>query len=205
MYTPKHFLEDRTPVLHEIMRSNSFATLVTHGPGRMMASHLPFLVDDTRGELGTLRAHMAHANPQWQDFAGGTEALVIFAGPHAYISPSWYGPGPRTPTWDYLAVHAYGTAVILDPPATMTLLHDLVSTYESSFPRPWTLDTQSAGHIEALAKGIVAFEIEISRLEGKAKMSQNRPADQPGVAAALDASGDPVAAAVAREIRARTP
>ncbi len=203
MYTPKHFLEDHTPVLHEIMRSNSFATLVTHGPGGMTASHLPFLIDDTRGEFGTLRGHMARANSQWQDFVDGAEVLVIFAGPHAYISPSWYGPGKSVPTWDYLAVHAYGPAVVLEDAATLALLRDQVSTYESGFARPWTLDAQPAGYIEALSKGVVAFEIEISRLEGKAKLSQNRPADQPGVAAALEAGGDAMAAAVAQEIRAR--
>jgi transcriptional regulator len=202
MYTPRHFAETRLEVLHQTIRENPFASLVSHGAGGLVATHLPFLLDPERGELGTLRAHMARANPQWRDFSSD-EVLVVFEGPHAYISPSWYAADLAVPTWNYLAVHAYGTpALLTDEAEALALLSDQVSHFESPFEQPWSAATLPSTYLDPLVKAIVAFEIPITRLEGKAKMSQNRAQDQIRVAGKLESFGDPTSLAVAREIRA---
>ena len=205
MYTPRDFEEQRLHVLHDAMRANPFAALVTGGEGGPIATHLPFIVDPARGEFGTLRGHMARANRQWQAFAATDEALVIFGGAHAYISPSWYETALAVPTWNYLAVHAYGRPEIIEgPAAVLALLHDQVATFEARFEQPWTANGLPGEWLEARINAIVAFEIPIARIEGKAKMSQNRPADQARVAAALAASGDAMAIGTANEMRARS-
>jgi len=108
MYIPEAFREDRLDVLHSLMREHSFATIVSSGEAGLMATHLPLLLDATRGPKGTIVGHMARANPHWQDFRGDVEALMIFQGPHGYVSPSWYTTPYAVPTWNYVAVHAYG-------------------------------------------------------------------------------------------------
>ena len=206
MYTPKHFEEARLPVLHNMMRANSFATLVSaDASGVPVASHLPVMLDDSRGEFGTLIAHVARANPQWQAFDGSREALVIFTGAHGYVSPSWYSTDRAVPTWNYLAVHAYGRPKLIEEgAAVLRMLGELVAKYESGREIPWRLDSAPAEYIAAMARAIVAFEIPIDRIEGKVKLSQNRPEDAGNVIAALMAQGDagPVALAEAmRELR----
>lgn len=124
-------MEERTAI-HAMMHANSFATLITTDlKGRPFASHLPFLWDTFQGEFGTLRAHMARGNPQWEHFQAGQEALVVFAGPHAYISPSWYENQPAVPTWNYAAVHAYGAPRLLDADGLKRLLYESVEFYEA--------------------------------------------------------------------------
>jgi transcriptional regulator len=205
MYTPREFEEQRLDVLHDAMRANPFAALVSGGEGGPVATHLPFILDPARGEFGTLRGHMARANRQWRAFAGGDEVLVIFGGAHAYISPSWYETDLAVPTWNYVAVHAYGTPEIIDDhAAALALLRDQVATFEARFEQPWTADGLPGEWLDARARAIVAFEIPIARIEGKAKMSQNRPAEQARVAATLAASGDAMALATANEMRARS-
>ena len=206
MYTPKHFEEARLPVLHNMMRANSFATLVSaDASGVPVATHLPVMLDDSRGEFGTLIAHVARANPQWQAFDGSREALVIFTGAHGYVSPSWYSTDRAVPTWNYLAVHAYGRPKLIEEgAAVLRMLGELVAKYESGREIPWRLDSAPAEYIAAMARAIVAFEIPIDRIEGKVKLSQNRPEDAWNVIAALMAQGDagPVALAEAmRELR----
>lgn len=206
MYTPKHFEEARLPVLHNMMRANSFATLVSaDASGVPVATHLPVMLDDSRGEFGTLIAHVARANPQWQAFDGSREALVIFTGAHGYVSPSWYSTDRAVPTWNYLAVHAYGRPKLIEEgAAVLRMLGELVAKYESGREIPWRLDSAPAEYIAAMARAIVAFEIPIDRIEGKVKLSQNRPEDAGNVIAALMAQGDagPVALAEAmRELR----
>jgi transcriptional regulator len=165
---------------------------VTATDGPPQASHLPFLLDQDRGPKGTLLAHMARANPQWREFRRlterGGEALVAFQGPHAYVSPTWYGPGEAVPTWNYVAVHAYGTPrVIDDPPEVRGLLERLVRQQESGFEAPWSLERAEEAYITRMLRGIVAFQIPIARLEAKAKLNQNRTPDQRrGAAAALE-------------------
>jgi transcriptional regulator len=187
MYIPKAFLEEDQPLLHELMRQYNFATLVTQHEGAPFATHLPFMLDAERGPHGTLLAHMARANPQWHMFASGQPALVIFQGPHAYITPSWYEPiAPSVPTWNYAVVHAYGVPrVVEEREALRGMLERLVDTHEAGFEQPWRLNAPG-DYMDRMMRAIVGFEIEITRLEGKLKLSQNRPAaDQRRVAAEL--------------------
>ena len=189
MYTPAHFqIEDRD-TLHGFMRQHSFATIVSHDGQIPHATHMPVLLNPTQGPHGTLLSHMARANPQWRHFTGA-EVLVIFTGPHAYISPAWYVTEPAVPTWNYTAVHAYGIPrIVTQQDRFAQMLHDLVEFYEAERPNRWH-GVLSAEFRDGLMKGIVGIEIEITRLEGKFKLSQNRPQDTPGIIAALDACTD---------------
>ncbi len=193
MYLPKSFEQTDLPTLHNLMEEYNFATLVSQQQGQPIASHLPFLLDRQAGQFGTLKAHMAQANPQWRSFEDG-EVLVIFQGPHAYISPSWYEVSPSVPTWNYAIIHAYGRA---KPLADAAALHDmmgsLVDRHESGLDQPWSMAGLSEQYTQNMLAAIVAFEIEITRLEGKFKLNQNRSeTDQQQVAAEL-AKGDPLA------------
>lgn len=198
MYIPEAFRETDRKALHQLMRQNSFATLITINGGAPLASHLPILVDSDRGDYGTLRAHMARANPQWRDFGNGHEALAIFQGPHAYVSPSWYETHPSVPTWNYAVVHAYGKARLIDDRAELrSLLESSVRFYESGFEKPWAFELPEK-FLEKMMDMIVGFEIPISRIEGKFKLSQNRPeSDRRRVKRTLENSADPLAKAVA--------
>ncbi len=191
MYIPKAFREDDLEKLHKLMQEYSFAALVTQQDGVPVATHLPFLLDMERGQYGTLMAHMARANPQWRTFNSGQEALVIFQGPHAYISPSWYEVELSVPTWNYAAVHAYGVPRIIDDKATLyDLLKALIERHEAQFEKPWDFQLPE-DYLQKMMQGTVGFEIEITRLEGKFKMSQNRSAsEQQRVKAALRESQD---------------
>ena len=194
MYIPAHFREDDQSTLQAFIRDHSFGILVTQYEGAPFASHLPFLYDAGRGPNGTLIAHMARANPQWQSFDGTREALVIFSGPHAYISPSWYEDELSVPTWNYAAVHAYGNPqLITDHAELYDLLKALIQVNEAQFEHPWTYQLPE-DYLEKMMRGIVGFTIPISRLEGKYKMNQNRSAnDQARVIAALQESNPELA------------
>ena len=196
MYIPKHFREDDLKTLHELMRAYSFATLITHHEGVPYATHLPFILDTQRGQYGTLLAHMARANPQWHDFNSEQEVLVTFQGPHAYISPSWYEVELSVPTWNYAAIHAYGIPnIIEDGEELYRLLKVLIETHESQFENPWPFRLPD-DYLQKMMRGIVAFEIEITRLEGKFKMSQNRTeSERENVVTALQVSPDTMAVA----------
>jgi transcriptional regulator len=208
MYVPKHFAVPDSSACHKLIAGNSFAELVTVGPdGAPFASHLPFLLDAARGPHGTLVAHMARANPQWQHFASGKPSLAVFHGPHAYISPAWYATHPAVPTWNYVAVHAYGTPKIIDDvKAVRDILQRLVALNEAANGTDWRIGGLTEDYLAGMVRGIVAFELPIDRLEGKAKLSQNRDAtDQARVAAALEKSTDPAAKATAAAMRAVAP
>jgi transcriptional regulator len=203
MYTPEAFRSDDIVTLHTLMQEYNFATLVTMQPddGVPIASHLPFVIDTQHGShgYGTLVGHMARANPQWRSFASEREVLVIFQGPHAYISPSWYAEALSVPTWNYAVVHAYGKPRIVED---ATILHDmlriLVEQSEAQFEKPWPFDLPQ-DYMQKMMRGIVGFEIEISRLEGKFKLNQNRSlTDQVHVAATLQSSGDTLSEDVAQ-------
>jgi transcriptional regulator len=185
MYIPPAYSIEEREQLYAFMEANTFATLVTVDDGAPFATHLPVMIDRRRGEQGYVLAHMAKTNPQWQHFANGQEVLLIFQGPHAYISPSWYASDFVVPTWNYIAVHVYGVPQLVDDQATVQqMLTDLVDLHESVMESPWTF-TWSERHSN-LTRAIVAFTLEIRRMEGKAKLSQNRPlADQQGAIAAL--------------------
>lgn len=204
MYLPEHFRESESARLHEVMRRHSFATVVSKQYGELMASHLPLVIDAERGERGTLIGHMARANPQWRSFDSSAEALVIFHGPHAYISPSWYETELAVPTWNYVAVHAYGTPRLIAGDGLLEVIQDTVERYESRFEEPWTIERLPEEFVARLAKAIVGFEIPISRMEGKFKLNQNRGyADHQGVIAALAAAGDEMSVAVAQLMQQR--
>jgi|SRR5579859_1867879 len=204
MYIPPAFREDDLAALHQLMRDYSFAIVVTQQDGMPIATHLPLLVESERGVYGTLVGHMARANSQWRGFDGEQEALVIFQGPHAYITPSWYEPGVNVPTWNYAAVHAYGKPRVIEDTAMLKkLLHASVQTFEAGFEQPWALDMAEKEFQQKL-KGIVGFEMEITRLEGKFKMSQNRSAsEQERVASELSKSEDALSAGVGAVMRKR--
>src|SRR5712692_2294121 len=196
MYIPKAFREDDISRLHTFMEAYSFATLVTQHESIPFATHLPFLLDAERGPNGILLAHMARANPQWHDFASAQEVLVIFQGPHTYISPSWYEVELSVPTWNYAVVHAYGLPhLIEDGEELYKLLKTLIQTHEAHFEKPWSFQL-SEDYLQKMMRGIVGFEIEITRLEGKFKLSQNRTAtERENVIAALQESTNTAALA----------
>lgn len=176
MYIPAAFKETDTTRLQEFMHHNGFALLTTHSPRGMIASHLPLLLDPTRGPLGTLVGHFAKANEQAADF--GSEALAVFSGPHAYVSPTWYQTPNTVPTWNYVAVHAYGVlSPIEDRKQLAGILTSIVDKYESSRPQPWPFDPNTNFH-QKMMDGIIGFQIEITRLEGKWKLNQNHPPER---------------------------
>ena len=195
MYVPQVFALDDKSEIDRIIRQFSFGLLVTAPGGAPQATHLPFLWDAATGPKGTLLGHMARANSHWRDFArlaaAEQEALVVFQGEHGYVSPNWYQPGPAVPTWNYLAVHLYGRPRLVEAPAEMrAMMVRLADGYEQGFETPWSLDSQPADYEAKMMRGIVAFEIPVTRVEAKAKLSQNRPAgDRTAVIAALEASG----------------
>lgn len=197
MYTPESFRVDDIGKLQSFMAENGFATLVTHHDGSPFASHIPVHIDPAVGPFGTLRTHVARANPQWQHI-DEAEVLVVFHGAHAYISPRWYRSELMVPTWNYDAVHAYGRARFVDDAGLHGILEQLVAQYEGGRVTPWTLDSLPADFVQKLRGAIVGIEIEITRLEGKSKMSQNRSvADQRGAIEGLKEAGDPLSMAVA--------
>jgi len=207
VYLPPAFTETRTEVLIEHIGRHEFGTLVSHGKEGLIASQIPFLVERRDGLL-YLQAHLARANPQLADLDGRGEALAIFPGPHAYISPSWYGPGPAVPTWNYAAVHAYGTPrTIADPDWLRDFVHRLTVRHEAREPAPpWRMEDLPETYVRSMLNGIIGVEIAVSRLEGKFKLSQNRPAaDRPNIIAALERREDAESQAVARLMREREP
>lgn len=197
MYVPFSFRMDDPAELRAFMRRHSFATLVTQGRVGMVASHLPLLLDPDAGPRGRLLGHMARANPQWRDVEG--EALAVFSGPHAYISPTWYEAPGTVPTWNYVAVHAYGPLrLVEDRDALRDILRRTVATYERPMPAPWTYD-EADPDIDWMLGAVVGFEVEIARIEGKAKLNQNHPEERRRkVIRALEARTDDDSRAIAR-------
>jgi len=196
MYQPPHFREERREVLHAMMRAHPLAALVTFSDGRLDANHVPMLLDAGRGPQGTLLAHIARANDLARRHDSGIEVLVIFQGAESYISPSWYETkretGKVVPTWNYVTVHAHGRLRIFDDPAWLRRqISALTETHEAGRALPWHVDDAPEAFLQSQVKGIVGIEIEITALEGKWKVSQNRPAaDREGVYAGLSADGD---------------
>jgi transcriptional regulator len=193
MYAPDAFKVDDLARLHAMMRRYPFALLLTKTSDNLEATHLPFMIDAERGPHGTLLAHMARANPHWQLFDGQREAMVVFTGPHAYISPSWYSEKATVPTWNYVAIHAYGRPVIVnDKTRVRAMLERLVSEHEAYVKPPWST-AQAGDYVQQQLDYIVAFEMEVTRLQGKFKLNQNRSRlDQEGVVRALGGSEDPM-------------
>jgi transcriptional regulator len=201
MYQPPAFKEDRVPILHDAIRTIGFGTLVTCGTAGMEASHIPMLLDPEPSPFGTLQGHLARANPQWKGASG--EAFAIFLGPNAYVSPSWYPSKAETgkvvPTWNYLAVHAYGDLSFFDDPAQLReQVRRLTDTHEQGRAVPWAISDAPEDFIATMLGAIVGFRLTIRRLEGKWKLSQNRSeADRVGVRDGLIREGGDTATAMA--------
>ena len=198
MYVPAHFEESRTEALHDLIAQNPFGSLVTHGKNGLDANHIPFLLLPEEGKLGTLHAHVARANPVWQDVADGDEVMVIFRAGDAYISPTWYPSKheahKQVPTWNYRVAHAHGRITVRDDERFVRgVVARLTRTHEASQPTPWKMSDAPADYTDALLKMIVGIEIEITRIEGKLKLSQNKEMrDIVGAGEALKTNGERV-------------
>jgi len=197
MYVPAHFKEDHVPVLHDAIRQIGFASLVTCGEGGIDANHLPMLVSPEPAPFGTLHGHVARANPQWEFARHGGNALAIFLGPNAYITPSWYPTKQQTgkvvPTWNYLAIHAYGEISFFHDREQLRIhVGKLTEAHEASRTSPWAVTDAPTDYLDKMLGAIVGFNLVITRLEGKWKMSQNRsPEDVVGVRDGLAHDGAP--------------
>ncbi|PVZ38778.1 FMN-binding negative transcriptional regulator [Pseudomonas sp. CC120222-01a] len=196
MYNSKPHQEHDLERLHQHMRETRLAVLVSHGEQGLLATHLPVLLDSQEGEFGTVYAHLARANRQWQDLEQGAEALLVFPGANAYVSPSYYpskAENPKVvPTWNYLAVHAYGTAeVIHDAAPLLQIVSRLTDRHEQGRSAPWKVADAPADYLDGMLRAIVGIRLPIARLQGARKLSQNRSAeDIAGVRDGLGASPD---------------
>lgn len=203
MYIPAHFEETRLDVMAALFRRYPLATLVTVGEAGLTANHVPLLYDADPAPYGTLRGHLAKANTQWRDFRAEFGALAVFQGPQAYVSPSFYPSkhehGRVVPTWNYITVHVRAKLIVRDDPAWIrNQVTELTNSREAAFSAPWQVSDAPSGYIDGLLNAIVGIELCITSLEGKWKVSQNRPAaDRDGVAEHLE-STDPE---MARRIR----
>jgi transcriptional regulator len=195
VYVPSDFREERVEVLHDTIRKLALGTLVTAGADGLIASHIPMLLDPAPQPFGTLSGHIARANPQAEALRAGAPALAIFLGPEAYISPGWYATkresGKVVPTWNYVAIHASGSVRFFDDAERLqALVTRLTELHEAPRPEPWAVSDAPASYIKGMLRAIVGFELAIERLEGKWKMTQNRPAaDRAGVVEGLKREG----------------
>jgi transcriptional regulator len=177
MYVPPAFAQNDLPTLHSFIERHSFGLLVSSIEKTPFGSHLPILLRRNEGPHGTLVGHMARANPHWQEIVGQT-ALVVFTGPHTYISPTWYEAPNVVPTWNFTAVHVTGTVEIFEGHEELrSILQETVQVYEQSMPNPWSFD-DSGTFAERMMAQIVGFRIPIERIEGKFKLSQNQPVER---------------------------
>jgi len=208
MYQPPQFRENRKEIMHELMRSHPFATLITIKDGDICADHLPLLIHSEASQYGTIRGHIAKGNPLWCNESAGFNALAIFQGPQAYITPSWYPSkkvhGKVVPTWNYAVVHARGKLRFIDDRDWLAAhLIELTSRNERHRAAPWKISDAPRDYVERLLRGIVGFELEITSLEGKWKVSQNKEAkDRKGVQNGLLLESNQDATAIAELVEA---
>lgn len=207
MYQPSRFQSTDLGAMHELMRDNPLATIISLTPDGLNANHIPLHLVPDAGEFGTLRAHVARANPMWRDLSPGVDTLIIFQGPNCYISPSFYPTkqedGKVVPTWNYAVVHAYGTLQVFDDAAWVrTNLQDLTRRHEANSPQPWTIEDAPPDYIEKMVGAVVGIELVIGKISAKFKMSQNQnAAAHAGVVAGLQQRGDASALAVANMVQ----
>ena len=177
MYLPKHYAVTDRQQLHDFIKGNGFGIMFSGNGPEPVASHLPFILDESAGEQGTLLSHMAGANLQWRH-ADGQQVLTVFHGPHTYVSPTWYQDPETVPTWNYVAVHVYGILkVVQDQERIQNILARITDYYEASLPQPWQAEFTSE-YAQQMVKRIVAFEIEIDKMQGKWKLNQNHPEER---------------------------
>lgn len=208
MYQPPHFRETRLDVLHALVRAHPLGLLICNSPDGPVANPLPFLLDAEPAPHGRLRAHLAKANPQWRMLAESPDALVVFQGVDSYITPSWYETkretGKVVPTWNYAIVQVRGRVRVMDDANWLAgQIAELTATHEATRAEPWHVTDAPDAFVAAQIKGIVGLEIEIASIEGKWKVSQNRPvADRVGVAEGLEAdNSSPQRTEMARLVR----
>lgn len=203
MYIPKQFEEPRIEVMHELIRAYPLATLATHSLGGLNANHIPLHLSESPAPYGTLRGHIARANPVLGEIAEGTETLAIFHGPNSYITPSWYATkkdtGKVAPTWNYAVVHAYGVLRVVDNASWLRAQLDALTNHnEASLPEPWSVSDAPTEYVERIMAAIVGIEMVITKLLGKWKVSQNQPSqNQASVILGLKVSGLPGSEAMA--------
>jgi transcriptional regulator len=206
MYTPTHFDETRGDVLHALMREHPFGLLITQNAAGIEANGVPFLFDPDRGPHGTLRAHVARANPVWREARTDVESLVVFQGPQTYISPAWYATKAQTgkvvPTWNYVMVEARGRLQVRDDPEwVLRMVSQLTDRHEGARAEPWKVGDAPADFVATMLKAIVGIEIELTSLRGKWKVSQNRPAaDREGVIKGLGELPDDASRAMSAQV-----
>ncbi len=208
MYEVRHFAEDRLAVQHELIEAHPLGLMICNdADGRLAANQIPFMLLPELGEFGTLRAHVARANPQWTELQSVQECLVVFQGEEAYVSPNWYPSkqqhGKVVPTWNYVTVHVWGKPVVIDDPAWIRAQVDqMTEKHEATQSKPWAVDDAPIDFTSSMIKGVVGIEIAISDIKGKWKVSQNRSReDISGVSTGLSASGkDAIADHVAQHI-----
>ncbi len=209
MYSPTWFREERLEVLQDAVDKISFGTLVTAGGSGIKASHIPMLIDRTRGSQGTLFGHVARGNSQWRDSKAGEEGLAMFLGPNAYITPRWYKSKQETgkvvPTWNYITVHIRGPVRFFEnQERLMDIVTKLTNHHEAYSKSPWRVTDALADYIRKELRSIVGFEMEITRIEGKWKLSQNRSqADRVGVRRGLVERGLSYDEEVSKELNSR--
>jgi transcriptional regulator len=202
MYTPSHFKQEDLAAIHEMMARIGFASLVTNSASGLIATHAPTLFDPADGEHGTLRGHIARANAQWKTSLTDSEAMAIFTGPHGYVSPQWYASkrehGRVVPTWNYIAIHAYGHVKFSDDrELLLNIVTRLTEKHEAGFEHPWHVSDAPADYIQSMLGAIIAFEMPISRIEATWKLSQNKTeADRVGAMNGLKEQGNDVADAM---------
>ena len=207
MYIPRHNEEKRVPVLHALMRAQSFGTLVTSGRSGLVATHLPIMLEQDGSAYGVLKCHVSRANSQWREFDSSVEAMAIFAGDHHYVSASWYpeaaNTGAEVPTWNYVVVHAYGTLRVMDSDDELHRhLETLTDMHESAFANPWKVSDAPEDFLRTMKNGIVGLVLPIQRLEGKWKVSQNRNlGDQEAVMRGLHALETPESLAMEQLVK----
>jgi transcriptional regulator len=205
MYQPPHFREDRPEVQHALIRAHPLGLLITAGPAGLLANLFPFLLDADGSEKGMLRVHMARANPQWRELEAIQECLVVFQGPQDYVTPSWYATKRETakvvPTWNYATVHVWGRPRVMNDDAWLRQqIEDLTASRENLRAEPWQVGDAPEDFVAMQMRAIVGIEIPILKIEGKWKMSQNRPeADRAGVIAGFRAEGGEAIAALVEE------
>ena len=179
MYVPKHFAEDRIEILQQTIEDHPLGTLVTQHSTGLQANHIPFLVAEDPGPMGALNGHVARANTVWKSYEKDLEVLVIFHGPQGYVSPSWYPSksehGKVVPTWNYIVVHVYGRLSVIEDEAWLAShVAKLAEFHEQYQPQPWSLNDAPDDYVAKMLKAIIGFEIVVTRIEGKWKLSQNR-------------------------------
>jgi transcriptional regulator len=200
MYTPSYYKEADFQKLLAFMQHHPFALLCSSGDGGLMGTHLPFIVEEKEQRL-CITSHMAKPNPQGKELESGTELMLVFQGPHGYVSPSNYELKQNVPTWNYIAVHAYGKAkMITSPEDSVVVLEKMIGTFEPAFRNQWNELTDK--YKEEMLKGIVSFEIEVTKLEGKFKLSQNKKkTERENIIHSFETNGDEAAREIAKEMK----